>query len=401
MKQHKYALSGTLAGVGLLCLAATSPLWAQGGPSVGGAGDAARAGVGNQATNNTPGADGEGGNGQNAPGDDASFNDNGSSDAMQQAYKDYSQKKFSAATPELQAILKKSPNTVEAHEMLASIYTIQNQVPQAIPELEAVVRLKPKEISFRDNLGVAYLQTGNPSKAASEFQTLLSQHPTDVTYAFQYATALEQGGSHAEAAAAFEKAATLNPKDSQAPLYAGLVYHEIGNDAKAVPDLKSALALGTTHKFEAYTALAEAANTAKQSNDAIGYYLQAAQAKPTDFGTEYNLGVVQQNAGKKADAEATYRQALTLKSDDPKAYAAIQENLAGLLKSDGKLDEAATLLTQAAQTDPTSVYVQDSLGSIYEKQGKKDLALAAYKQALTLKPGNGVAKEGVARLSKP
>lgn len=387
-------LNHTLAGAGLLCLAAAAPLWAQGGP--GDSGGAARAGTGNQVTNPSQGIP------EGAPGDNSSFNDNGgSSDAMQKAYKDYSQKKFSVATPELQAILKKSPNTVEAHEMLASIYTLQNQFPQAIPELQAVVRLQPKRLDFRENLGKVYLQTGDSAKGAAEFQALLAQQPANETYAFEYATALAHEDKKAEAAAAFEKVAALAPKDSQAYFNAGILYHEAGNDAKAVPALKTALALGTTQKFNADIALAEAASAAKQNSDAIEYYTQATQANPADFGAEANLGILEQNSGRKADAEAAYRQALTLKSDDPKSVAGIQENLAGLLRLDGKLDEAATLLTQAASADPTNVSVQDNLGAIYEKQGKKDLALAAYKQALTLKPGNGVATDGIARLSKP
>lgn len=393
-------LKQTLAGAGLLCLAATSPTWAQGGPAPSGGDNAARAGTGNQATNNVPGADGEQGIPNGAPGDDASFND-ASSDAMQQAYKDYSQKKFSTATPELQAILKKSPNTLEAHEMLASIYTTQNQFPQAIPELEAVVRLSPKNAMFRENLGKAYLQTGSSAKAAGVFQTLLTQKPASADYAFDYANALARENKTADAAAAFEKAAALNPKDSQPILYAGLLYHQAGNDAKAVPDLKTALALGTTQKFNADLALAEAASAAKQDSDAIRYYTQATLANPADFGAEANLGILQQNSGKKADAEASYRQALTLKADDPKAVAGIQEDLAGLLRVQGKLDEAATLLTQAAVADPANVSVQDNLGAIYQKLGKKDLALAAYKRALALNPNNGVANAGIAQLRKP
>ncbi len=390
-------LKYTLAGAGVLCLAATSPLWAQGGPTVGGAGNAARAGTGNQVTNPSQGIP------EGAPGDDSSFND-ANSDAMQQAYKDYSQKKFAVATPELQAILKKSPNTLEAHEMLASIYTIQNQFPQAIPELQAVVRLQPKRLDFRENLGKVYLQTGSTAKGAAEFQALLAQQPTNETYAVEYATALAHGDKKTEAAAAFEKAAVLAPKDSQPYFNAGMLYHDAGNDAKAVPDLKTALALGTTQKFYAYRALAEAADKAKQNSDAIEYYTQATQANPADFGAEANLGILQQNSGKKADAEASYRQALTLKDDDPKAIAGIQENLAGLLRAEGKpeqLDEAATLLTQAAVADPANVSVQDNLGAIYHKQGKKDLALAAYKRALALNPNNGVANAGIAALSKP
>ena len=387
-------LTHTLLGAGLLCLAATHPVWAQGGPQASGSDNAARAGVGNQVTDPALGIP------SGAPGDDASLSDNGS-DAMRQAYKDYTDKKFPQAASELQAIVKKSPNTVEAHEMLADIYRRQNQIPQAIPELEAVVRLKPKDAGWRDTLGGAYLEGGDSDKAAAVFQTALIQNPKDYHSAFSYAYALEKGGKHAEAAAAFEKAAALDPKDSQALLYAGLLYHQAGSDAKAVPDLKTALALGTTDKFNAYTALAEAANTAKQTDAAIQDYTLAAQAKPDDFGTEANLGIMEQNAGRKTDAEAAYRQALTQKTDDPKSTANVQSNLAMLLTQDGKLDEAATLLTQATQSDPTDAALQNNLGVVYEKQGKTAQALTAYQKALALKPASGIAKDGVARLGKP
>ncbi len=385
-----------LLGGSLLCLAAGGPLWAQGGPQPSGGDNAARAGVGNPLTNHAQGIpEGEPGDTQPIPQDEA--------DDMQKAYKDYTDKKFSAALPRLLAIAKKSPKVIEAHEMLADIYLRQNQVPQAIPELETVVRLKPKDASFKSNLGVAYLQSGDSVKAAAVFQTLATQYPASADYAYKYAIALEKGGQHAAAAAAFEKAAALEPKNGQLPLDAGLLYHQVGNDAKAVPLLKAALALAPSagDQFNAYTALAEAATTAKQSDETIRYTVLASQAKPGDFNTVANLGIMQQNAGKKAEAEATYRQAIALKADSPKSLASVQSNLAMLLTADGKLSEAAPLLVQATQNDPSSVGLQDNLGAVYEKMGKKPEALAAYQQALALNPNNGIAKEGTARLSKP
>lgn len=389
MQMTKTALS-----IGLLCLAATTPVWAQGGPQASGGDNAARAGVGNQVTNHAEGIpEGEPGDTQPIPQDE--------SDHMQQAYKDYQAKNFPTATKELQDVLKKEPNIVEAHEMLADIYLRQNQVPQAIPELETVVRMHPKDVAqWRGQLGVAYEQTGQFPKAIDLYQTAMLRSPKDPTIVYSYAIVLEKGGRHADAAAAFEKAATLDPTSNVNSLYAGLLYHQIGNDTKAVPYLKTALVLGTDQKFNVYTALAEAASTAKQTAEAVKYYTLAGQANPTDFNTQANLGILEQNAGNKAEAEAAYQKAIALKAD-PKSMASIQSNLAMLLTADGKLDDAATFLIQATQSDPSSVSIQDNLGAVYEKQGKKALALAAYQKALTINPNNGLAKDGVARLGKP
>ena len=385
-------LTKTALGIGLMCLAAISPVLAQDGQP----GSTGRAGVGNGVTDPGPGQ---------VPGDTAQETAQDPSqeqnDKMSQAYKDYTDKKYADATRELRDVLKGSPNIVQAHEMLASIYLNQNQIPQAIPELEAVVRLHPKEVAgFRDNLGVAYQQTGDYPKAIALYQGALVRTPNDPALASNYALVLEKAGRHADAAAAFERAAALSPKDSRATLYAGLLYHEAGNDAKAVPNLKSALALGTTEKFSAYSALAEAASAAKDVPGAVQYYTLAGQAKPDDFSTQANIGILQQNAGNKPEAEAAYRKALALKADSPKTRANIESNLGLLLISENKLDDAATTLAQAGQDDSTSVSIQDNLGVVYEKQGKKDLALAAYNKALSINPNNGLAKNGLSRLGK-
>ena len=388
-----FKLTKTALGIGVVWLVAVSPVLAQNGAAGAGQDTGARAGVGNGVTDRGPGVAG--------PGDTAQDPTSEETDKMSQAFKDYNDKKYASATKELQEVLKDSPNIVQAHEMLASIYLSQNQTPQAIPELEAVVRLHPKEVAgFRDNLGVAYQQTGNYPKAIALYQDALRQSPKDPTIASSYATVLEKAGRHADAAAAFEKAAALSPKDSRPLFNAGYLYHQAGNDAKAVPLLKSAIALGTTEKYNAYLSLAEAASAAKQTADAVQYYTLAGQAKPDDFNTQANIGVVQQNAGNKAEAEAAYRKALTLKADSPKSRASIEANLGVLLISEGKLDDAATALADAAQVDPTNVSILNNLGVVYEKQGKKDLALAAYNKALAAYPNNGLAKNGIARLSK-
>ncbi len=385
-------LTKTALGVGVIWIAALSPVLAQGG-SVGAGGEGStRAGVNNGVTDRGPGVAG--------PGDVAQDPTSEETDKMNQAFKDYNDKKYASATKALQEILKTSPDIVQAHEMLASIFLAQHQIPQAIPELEAVVRLNPKEVAgFRDNLGVAYQQTGNYPKAITFYQNALQRSPKDPAIAANYALVLEKAGRHADAAAAFEKAAALNPKDSHPLFNAGYLYHQAGNDAKAVPLLKSAIALGTTEKFNAYISLAEAASAAKQPAEAVQNYTLALQAKPDDFNAQANIGVVQQNAGNKAEAEAAYRKALTLKADTPKSRANVESNLGVLLINEGKFDDAATALADAGQLDPTSVSIQVNLGVVYEKQGKKDLALAAYNKALAINPKSGLAKNGISRLT--
>lgn len=316
------------------------------------------------------------------------------------AIDDYNHKNYKEAASGLKDYLKNNPKDAQAHRLMADIDVAQNDIAAAIPEWEAAVKMDKKDKSSSVNLGVAYMQTSQYAKAVDIYEVAVAHSPKDPALNMQLGAALDASGQRGEAIAAFENAAALDPKSSAATLYAGLLNHQAGHDDKAVPELKTALALGTTEKFQAYAALAEAASAAKQNDEAIKDYTLAAQAKPDDFVTQYNLGVLEQNSGKKADAEATYRKALTLKTDDAKALAGVRSNLSLLLIDDGKLDEAASLLAQAAQGDPTNAEYENNLGQVYEKLNKKDLAIAAYTKAVQLDPHQAGAKASLAQLQK-
>jgi len=352
---------------------------------------------------------------------------------LQDAYNDFSGERYPKATTELQDILKKEPNNLMAHQMLAAVYQKQNKVAEMVPELEAVLRLDPKDTNAQNNLGVAYLQTGSFDKAATLFKAAQARSPKNASTAYylglaltqagkteeaipalqnaiklkptagayvQLGAALEQTGRHAEAATAFEAASTLDPKDAQAVLYAGMMYHQTGHDDKAIPALQKALALGVQDKFGAHMVLAEAYGHAGKTEAALAEYRLASAVKPDDFGAVANLGVLSQNASKKTDAVAAYRKALTLKAPTPEALAQVQDSLAGLLAQDGGADEAVTLLAQATQNDPKNAQYAGDLGQVYEKQGKKDMAVTAYQKALTLDAHQPEALHGLARLKK-
>ena len=331
---------------------------------------------------------------------EGSYNNDDRSLKYNAAADDFNHKKYAEAATNLKEYLKNNAKDAQAHRLMADIDVAQNNITAAIPEWETAVQLDKKDKSSRANLGVAYMQTGAYTKAVTLYQDAAAHSPKDSQPEMQLGMALDGGGKPAEAIAAFEKAAALNPKDGAPALYAGLLNHQTGHDDKAVPELKTALALGTTQKFEAYTALAAAASAAKQSVDAIKYTALAAQAQPDDFVSQANLGVLEQNAGNKADAEKAYEAAVALKFNDTKAMAGIQSNLALLLLDDGKLEEAAALLVKATQGDPANALFQNNLGQVYEKQNKKEPAIAAYTKAVALDPGLTGAKDSLTRLKK-
>lgn len=267
---------------------------------------------------------------------------------LQHASQEYSQNHFERAAPELEMILKKTPQDVRARLLLSAIYLQQKQAQRAVSQLETACCLenaagfrtdsrsedKTLEIAYTQNLlATAYLQTGQTQKAIRIERTSLARAPKDPQTAFQLGTALTQAGNLSEAAEAFAKAAALDRKDSRAAFLAGLLYHQVGEDAKAVPALKKALALGPPHKFEVYSALAEAASNAGNFQDAVAADTLALRIQPSDFPTLANLGVENQNLGRTEQARALYQQALALKTGDPNSRAEISADLENLSRT--------------------------------------------------------------------
>jgi tetratricopeptide (TPR) repeat protein len=88
--------------------------------------------------------------------------------------------------------------------------------------------------------------------------------------------------------------------------------------------------------------------------------------------------------GKKKEAEAEYRKAVQKKSAEPYQKSLAYNQYGRFHASLGNYQKARDLYDQAIDIDPYYIEATSNKGITYEKQGKWDKALAAYRQALIL-----------------
>ncbi len=321
-------------------------------------------------------------------------------------------------------------NDPTIHNLIGYLYLTQDNSASAIPQLQTTVRLKPDNLDARNNLGNALRQqqrydesaeqyrfvldhlkpgttglnaarikfnlatvlgqAGKTDEALALFGELAASNPDAATYK-NYGFFLQKAGRSAEAADALRKAAEQDPKDAAAWLNAGELYAKGQRYDDAIAALTKAVGpdvdpkLDVVGQYDAYFALG-AANAAKSNtNEAIKDFDTAAGLQPQNAVPVYNKGVLQEQAGLKSDAEASYRSAL---AKDP-ASVQIQTALGLLLADEGNAAESATLLAQAAPNltqNAKSALIYARLGDQYAKQ--KDFAKAdqARRQALALNP---------------
>jgi hypothetical protein len=94
------------------------------------------------------------------------------------------------------------------------------------------------------------------------------------------------------------------------------------------------------------------------------------------------MGVTLQDLVRLEEAEASYRQAITLKPD----YAEAHSNLGITLRELGRLDEAEASFRRAITLKPDHAETHSMLGNTLKELGRLDEAEASYTQAIALKP---------------
>ena len=339
--------------------------------------------------------------------------------------------KTNAAITDLQALTQTPQyrNDPIVHNLLGYLYLTQANPAAAIPELQTTVSLAPANLDARNNLGNALRQTSQYDAAAIQYRYVLA-HPApggpdparvnlnlatvlgqagklDESLALfgeltasgaadagaykNYGFFLQKAGRSADAAAALQKSASLNPKDASASLSAGELFAKAGQYDPAIANLMQALGpdvapkLDAASEYDAHFALGECYAAKSDPASAIKEFDAAAALQPQSAVPLYNKGVLQQQAGRGADAEASYRAALLKDPNNPQ----IQTALGALLADRGKNTEAETFLASGAarlpQTAQTAPFYS-RLGDLYAKQKDYAHANQARLSALTLSP---------------
>ncbi|MBI2149041.1 MAG: tetratricopeptide repeat protein [Acidobacteria bacterium] len=128
---------------------------------------------------------------------------------------------------------------------------------------------------------------------------------------------------------------------------------------------------------------ARAAMTAKNFDEAVRLFKEAADKDPTQHVIYANLADALSQAKRYDESAAAYGEAIKLKPDEAPYY----NNLGIVLGNAGKIDEATQALQKAAELNPPgagqSYY---NLGAVLTNRGRTTEAAAAFKKAIEFNP---------------
>jgi len=136
---------------------------------------------------------------------------------------------------QLQAIVKREPNSVQGHYALAQAYFNQERIGEAEAEFKRVLTLEPQHEGARFRLGLVYLSEKRPEDAQAVFTQLVSQEPASGNGHYGLGLALADQGKHQAAVDEFKDAIRLGTA------YPG-VYYEMGQSYERLKMYDEAIA---------------------------------------------------------------------------------------------------------------------------------------------------------------
>ncbi|HMF76311.1 MAG TPA: tetratricopeptide repeat protein [Bryobacteraceae bacterium] len=308
------------------------------------------------------------------------------------------------AVEEAQGALKANPDDINAHRVLAHIYTSQigdaqsnkvdeGMVRRALEQYKFITSKDPKDVESLVMLGRLNRVVENSVDAEAAFKSAIALDADNEDAITGLASVYSDRGDTKNSTALLEKLAQKNPSPralvTLANNYEAMKQYSLAADA-----YKKALALDPS-KAELRALLAQDEALAQRYDDAIKTYQDMAAANPQDASPYLGMAQVYQQQRKMEDARRMMDKAKQLDPDNIE----IRYDEVRLLIDEGKTPEAIAALKAILESTTSRAYnpnqkmarskMLEELGGLYRQNDQIDLAIETFRQMVTLDPDNG------------
>jgi len=175
-----------------------------------------------------------------------------------------------------------------------------------------------------------------------------------------------------------EQALVETPQSRQLQMLRADIIAEKGRVDEGIKSLEK-LTRNTDEDLDVFSAMTNIYQRARKYDEAQNVLNMASRRFPGDERIYFLQGSLYEKQKKFGEAEQQFRKALEINNDN----AAVQNYLGFILADRGlKLEEAATLTQKAVKADPTNGAYLDSLGWVYFKMNRLELAEEYLKKAV-------------------
>jgi tetratricopeptide (TPR) repeat protein len=315
------------------------------------------------------------------------------------------QQKYDLALENLKKADAMVPDSLEVPYQMAAVYQSQGRNEDAAKILQDLVKKTEKpdgnysqtdrnnRAIFVERLGMVYRDQENYTASVDTFRKMLVLGDDNAKAGYQeIIDTYREAKQWNQATAAAKEATQKMPDDRDLRLVYDSQLADTGDPDKALADARTLLK-GTPEDRPVYVAIAQIDTRLKRWKDAEEALDKAEQVstrgEDKEF-VEYLRGDVYQRQKKFDEAEVEFKKIIT---SNPQSAAAL--NYIGYMNADRgvKLEESLNYIKEALSIEPNSGDYLDSLGWVYFKLGKYDLAEQSLTKASMQKSSDPTVQE--------
>jgi tetratricopeptide (TPR) repeat protein len=296
------------------------------------------------------------------------------------------QGKYDDALDSLKKAQAMVPDLIEVPYNIAVVYEAQGRYDDAVKILQDLIKKTEKAESassqsdrnnrgiFIERLGMIYRDQENYTAAVETFRRMLPLGDENAKTGYQeIIDTYREAKEWSKATDVAKEAVQKMPDDRDLRMVLDSQIADTADPEKPLADVRSLLN-GTPEDRDVYVRLAIMYTRLKRWNDADEALNKAAKLSTKDDDKEYVLflrGSLYSSEKKYDQAEVEFKKILAAHPQS-----AITLNFLGYMNADRgvELEDALTQIKLAVSLDPTNAAYLDSLGWVYFKMGKYDLA---------------------------
>ena len=300
------------------------------------------------------------------------------------------QAKYDQALESLKRADTLVPDTMDVPYSMAAVYQAQGRYDDAIKLLQDLLKKTEKSETgssqadrnnraiFVERLGMVYREQQNYTAAVETFRKMLPLGDENARSGYQeMIDTYREAKQWPQATAVAKEAVQKMPNDRDLRMVLDAQLADTGEFDKSVADIRTMLKGGPEDR-EVYLRLGIIFTRAKRWDDALQALAKAEQLSTKSDDKAYVSflrGDLYQRQKMFDQAETEFKKVLAVTApSDPQSAATL--NYLGYMNADRgvKLDESLNFVKQALSLDPNNGAYLDSLGWVYFKLGKYDLA---------------------------